>query len=336
MKNFKGAVKNDRNYIKDKALGRFEQKKYEEALKQIELLELQKQALMVLKTKPKDYGYQRIEQRASKSETTALVVLSDTHVDEIVNPSTVQGKNKYNPEIAKKRIEKFFQIIVDRVEKDRQDKRIDNLVLAILGDMISNNIHEELLENTAMRPMEAVRFVQDLLNSGLNFLKNYGGFKKIVVICKDGNHGRLTKKIHISTRTGNSVEWLMYHTLAQSHPDIEWIIEESLLTYYQIYGRKIRFHHGDSIKSGGGVGWIFPPMLRAIHQWDGDEPAYLSISGHFHAYHPGRRFIVNGSVIGYTPFAQAIRASAESPMQAYVLIDSKFGLTSQRPILLGE
>jgi hypothetical protein len=53
----------------------------------------------------------KIEKDKSKSETesTAVLVASDWHIEEIVNPETVNYLNEYNPDIAKQRAIKFWQ-----------------------------------------------------------------------------------------------------------------------------------------------------------------------------------------------------------------------------------
>lgn len=133
----------------------------------------------------------------------------------------------------------------------------------------------------------------------------------------------------------------MYHTLAALHPNIEFVIEEGYLTYYTVFNTKLRLHHGDWVKSGGGVGGIYPAMLRAIYQWNISEMANLSVCGHLHQYHTGTSagstpFIVNGSMIGYTAHSQVFRGSGEPPIQSFCLIDKKRGLTVQIPMLIGD
>jgi hypothetical protein len=43
---------------------------------------------------------------------------------------------------------------------------------------------------------------------------------------------------------------------------------------------------------------------------------------------------VNGSLIGYNAYALAIKASPEPPVQAFFLIDSRFGKTVVCPVIL--
>jgi hypothetical protein len=45
----------------------------------------------------------------------------------------------------------------------RKGIKIDTLVFAILGDMISGYIHDELVESNHLSPTQAVLFAQNLL-----------------------------------------------------------------------------------------------------------------------------------------------------------------------------
>jgi len=49
-----------------------------------------------------------------------------------------------------------------------------------------------------------------------------------------------------------------------------------------------------------------------------------------------RRFVVNGSLIGYNAFALSIKAEYEPPSQAFFLIDKKRFRSVTIPILFDE
>lgn len=308
-------------------------RKYKNALRDVARLEKELEASVSLSTPPSKRVIKKRRGHPNASNATAIAMASDWHVEEIVKPSTVQGRNKYNPDIAQERADRFWQKIVLLTARNRTDTTIENLVLILGGDFISGAIHEELLENTAMRPMEAILLAQDMLDSGLRFLKGHGGFKRIVVICKDGNHGRGTDKIRFASRTGNSLEWAMYQNLAKRHQDLEWVIEDSYLTYYTVYGKVLRVHHGDAIRYIGGVGGLEIPMKRAYYQWNMTDPADINLMGHYHSYMPGYN-TVNGSLIGYNAYAAANKFAYQPPMQAYLLLDADRGITVHSPILV--
>jgi hypothetical protein len=100
---------------------------------------------------------------------------------------------------------------------------------------------------------------------------------------------------------------------------------------------KIRFHHGDVLNYQGGIGGVTIPASRAIMNWDKDRKAYLDVFGHFHTLMldtGSHKFVLNGSVCGYSPFAVSIKAPYEEPKQAFFLIDKHRGKTISTPIFV--
>lgn len=271
------------------------------------------------------------------SEATANIIMSDLHIEEKVDPRTVNNLNEYNPQIAKDRISTLFNNGLRLIEIQRHGVKIDNLVLAVLGDLISGNIHDDIKENSYMSATEAILYVQDILISGINFLLKNGNFKKIYVICKYGNHSRTTIDKRFSTEYKTNYEWLLFHQVKKffdNNNRVEIIIPISYLYYFNIYSHVLRFHHGDGVLYQGGVGGITIPVNKAIAQWNKSQIAHLDIFGHFHQFFDGGNFIANGSCIGYNAYALKNKFSYEKPRQAFFLIDKKRGKTVVCPIYL--
>jgi hypothetical protein len=286
------------------------------------------QTVQTFKIRPQDPGW-------GKSEATAIALASDWHVGEVVQAKHVSGLNRYNPDIAKKRSEIFFRRIVRMLDKERQDVRIDTLILGLLGDFITGRIHEENLETTAMRPVDETMFAQELLASGIAFLHENTDLR-LVIPCHVGNHSRITTKVHSATETGNSLEFFMYKSLArhfQSHERIAFVVGEGYHGYVDCYGKTLRFHHGHAVNYGGGVGGLTIPLIKAIHSWNLTKQAHQDFMGHFHQYTPHRRFMVNGSMIGYSAYALRVKAEYEPPQQVFCLWDRDRGKTVTMPIL---
>lgn len=279
-----------------------------------------------------------IEEKISLNDTeaTAVVLASDWHLEETVNPATVNNMNKFTIDVAQKRVEQFFQNTLKLLKKEQQSTKIDTLVLALLGDFISGNIHEELLENCSMRPIDAIIFAENLIAGGIQFVLDNSSVN-LVIPCHVGNHTRITKKVHISTEKGNSLETFMYHHLQnhfKSNPRVKFLVSDGYLSYLTIYDFTIRFHHGHAIKYGGGVGGLTIPARKAVAQWQKIKPADLDCFGHFHQFFDGGNFICNGSLIGYNSFAIFIKGDYEKPKQAFFLVDKKRGMkTVVCPIL---
>jgi hypothetical protein len=275
-------------------------------------------------------------QNPEETEATAFAIASDWHVEETVDPKTVNGVNEFNLDIADARIAKFFRSILRLVEIERAGTKIDNLVLAMLGDFMTGYIHEELQESNGLSPTQTVLWLRQRIVAGIRLLVKNGGFKRIVVPCSIGNHGRTTKKMRHATAAANSFEWMMYHVMKDDVPEVEWQIADGYHNLIEVYGRIIRFHHGDNVMYQGGIGGLTIPMEKAIAGWNkGREIApYMDVFGHHHTRMENPRFISNSSLIGYGAFSLAIKAGFEQPSQTFFLLDSKRGRTGTFPIFL--
>jgi len=272
--------------------------------------------------------------RSGTSEATAVMCASDWHVEENVG-AEVSGLNHFNLEIARNRATRFFQKGLRLVNLLAQDIKIPQIVMPLLGDFITNDIHDT--DMNEVQPIAALIEAQNMIISGIEFLLAESNYN-LIIPCHSGNHARTTQKTRFASEHGHSLEHLMYLHLAtyfRDDPRVKFLIPEGMHSYVQIYDQTIRFHHGHAIKYGGGVGGIYIPVNKAIAQWNKGRHADLDVFGHFHQMRDGGNFICNGSLIGYNAFALSIKADFELPKQALFLIDKKRGRTCTWPILVG-
>lgn len=315
------------------------QKKYEELLKLFDLHKHQDSLIQQFRDNINLVQSEKIkvDKNNSKSESTCIIVASDLHYEETVDPDKVDQLNEYNPTIAKQRWEKLFQNAIKLVEIDRHGANIKQCVLSLTGDFINGYIHPEFIENNSMSPIEACIDVYQLLIQAIDFLVEHGGFEKIIVVTNIGNHGRTTDKMRISTAAENSYEYLIYNFLANhysNHKIVKFKITKGYFNWLNIYGYDIRFHHGENVRYAGGIMGLGVPINKAISQWDLSKVAYLDIMGHWHQRMSGKKFIVNGSIIGYNEYALSIKAGFEKPQQSFLLMHSKYGRTIEAPIFV--
>ena len=310
------------HFAEDKKIG---EKKYKDVLKKSEQLEKELQASIKIKAGIKPYKFEyKVSDR--KGESVAVVVASDWHIEETIKPETVNGLNQYTLSLAEQRTKQFFQNTLKLVQKEQNESKIETLVLALLGDFITGNIHEEFLETCSLRPMEAIIMAENLIIGGIDYLLENSDLK-LVIPCAVGNHTRITKQVHISTEQGNSLETFMYHHMRNHYKDnkrVTFMIAEGYLSYLTLWNFTICFQHGHAIKYGGGVGGLTIPMNKAMAQWEKLRHADLYVAGHWHTFFDGGNFIINGSMIGYNPFAIFIKANFERPKQAFFLINRKY------------
>lgn len=259
-------------------------------------------------------------------EATALACASDWHVEEEVRAEQVAGRNRYNLAIAERRMTRFFEAVRYSIAFNRQIFEIRDLLLWLGGDIITNYLREENVESNLLAPPRAIAFAVTNIVAGIRYLLEDGGLDLIRIPCIDGNHGRLVgkDKIKHSTRVANSLEWLMYTMIAREFADddrVEFEIAEGEIQYLDVYGRTVRFLHGDIVHYAGGVGGVTIPLMKAIARWDTTQRADLTVLGHFHQYMSTQDVIINGSLIGHSPYSVTIGARFEPPTQAFTILD---------------
>lgn len=304
----------------------------------IEELDSQLDVLSILKEQqPSSETYKVTSKKSKGDEAAAVLVVSDWHVEETVDPRTVSELNAFDLEIADKRIEKLTQTALRLTEIERGGTDIPILVLALLGDLMTGYIHEELREENSLSPTQTLLWLRERVSKMIKTLRDHGNFKEIVIPCSYGNHGRTTVKPRHSTAYKNSYEWLLYKILERDFTDgVKWIVGESYHTYLPVYDKVFRFHHGDSVRYQGGVGGLTIPLEKAIASWNKARIADLDIFGHWHTSQQNPKWISNGSLIGFNAYAVSIKASFELPQQTYFLFDKKRGRTGTWPVFLED
>jgi hypothetical protein len=267
--------------------------------------------------------------------STAVLVLTDWHVEETVDPATINGANEYNLAIAAKRATRVFQKTLELLEFSRKFHRIDHFVVPLLGDFITGYIHEELEESNGLSPTEATLFVQDLIVPGIELLSKEAGVKSIVVPTCFGNHGRTTKKKRVSTGHKNSYEWLMYHQMARylrRDPKVRFQIADGYHNWVDIQGHPYRLHHGDAINFQGGVGGISIPTNKKVAAWNTRKRAACDLFGHFHQARDWGSWVCCNCLIGYNAYAMALGAEWSPPSQTFMVVSEKYGRGLTMPV----
>lgn len=295
--------------------------KYSYLIKQNESLEKLLEATKTLK----DVNTYSIKNKDSYcGDATAFAILSDWHFWETVYPERVDNLNEYNTIIAHERANTCFQNIVRLLKREQRDSKIETLVVALLGDFVNGQINSGGDDNFGAVTHEAMD-VQNTICSGIEYiLKNTD--VNLVIPCTSGNHGRITEKVKVSNEAGHSIEYFMYHQMAnhfRNEKRVKFVITEGYFVYLDINDYVVRFHHGHNLKFNGGVGGIFIPANKAIAQWNKGRTANLDVFGHFHQVKDGGNFVSNGSLVGYNGYALSIKADYEKPKQVFFLVNHK-------------
>lgn len=228
---------------------------------------------------------------------TMVAVLTDTHVGERVFLNQVSGLNTYDLDIFSRRLSGWTQQVLNLAMYRRNICEVNELVVPMLGDMISGDIHEELarsnVDNCMIQMISAAHFIAQ----ALMYLAPH--FSSIRVPCVVGNHGRMTRKPPLKDKY---MDWdfLTYQWVAafcSKQQNISFIIPQSFAQIIEIYNRKVLLFHGDSVAGGGnsqsihkmigamrGVTQFRQALEAAVIEYDGSLSDNFTdvMLGHFH------------------------------------------------------
>lgn len=277
--------------------------------------------------------------RTKATAGTPTLFLSDIHFDEVVKPEQVDFVNEFNHEIAVKRIKHCFSRAITLLKDHFSLPRYDGMVVALGGDMLSGNIHEELAETNEQRILSSVLDLTDLLITGIGMCADE--FGKVFVPCVVGNHGRLHKKPRAKGRVRDNFEWLIYQYIAKyfaSDDRVTVMIPDSADAQFSIYDLNMLLTHGDQFKGGGGVSGVFAPLMTGMarkqkRQQSVKRPFDIMMMGHWHQYIHTESLLINGSVKGYDEFAYLMNFAYERPQQALFVAHPDKGCTFRMPVI---
>jgi len=194
---------------------------------------------------------------------TMVAVLTDTHVGERVFLNQMSGLNTYDLDIFSRRLSGWTQQVFNLAMYRRNICDVNELVIPMLGDMVSGDIHEELSRSNIDNCMMQMLSAAHLIAQALMYLAPH--FENVRVPCVVGNHGRMTKKPPMKDKY---MDWdyLTYQWIAafcKNQPNITFTIPKAFAQIIEVCGRKVLLFHGDSI-SGGGNSQSIHKMVGAM------------------------------------------------------------------------
>ena len=274
-----------------------------------------------------------------KHSATPVLMLSDLHLDEIVNPEEVQNINCYNREIAEMRLTKVVDNTVDVLKTYVSGLDFDGFVLALGGDIMTGNIHEELQITNHGTIMEGIVHWVPVIASAIEYIADEMDVP-LWIPCVRGNHDRYSKKKPSKQSAQESFSWIIYHWLAdhfRGDDRVEFAISPSADLSFPIYNTDFVLTHGDQFSGGGGIAGIYSPIMRGQYKKQQRNaslgtPFDCMIMGHFHQLIWGQKIIVNGSLKGYDEYAFDHNFEYEEAKQALWIVTPEHGITQQMPI----
>lgn len=282
-----------------------------------------------------------LSRRPKKTERTGTLwtVLSDLHLDEVVDPAEVDGRNAYDRVIAEQRMERYFAGVVRVARHYLTGLSYDGVVCALGGDLISGDIHEELSETNEGTALETVLHWTERLAAGIALLADEFGSVHVPVVV--GNHGRRTRKPRAKKRARDNFDWLIGQMLARhfaADGRVTFQIPDATDALVTSYDTTFLVTHGDQVSGGGGIGGIWPPIMRMVAKKRTRYEFDTLVCGHWHQLiqAPTAGLIVNGSIKGFDEYAAVSNFVPERAQQALWVVTPEHGTTFQAPVLVED
>lgn len=272
-----------------------------------------------------------------------VAFLSDTHYGETIDLGEMDGYNKYDLAIAEERTRRFFERIVWMARHRLTGVKYDGIVLALGGDLVSGDIHDELEQTNARTTYNTTIWAAERLVAGAELLAET--FGRVHVVSAPGNHGRDGKVPRYKGRSAHNADSHIARLMAlllAKRGDVTFTIPEALDATFSVYEWNFGLEHGDELMknfSGSAeIGWLGPLIRgtnRKINAYaaEGKRLDYcLWGHGHQQLPMPARGALGNGSLCGYNEFARGRKFRPEPPQQLLLVVDPTLGVTLPVPI----
>lgn len=282
----------------------------------------------------------RIPKSSKGHRGTLVAFASDLHYGEVVRAEEMGGYNAYNLAIAEQRTRRFFERTILVARAYLAGVSYDGIVLALGGDLVSGDIHDELTETNEVSTYETVEIALPWLKAGVEmFAEEFGN---VHVVSAPGNHGRNSRKPRSKKRADNNADTHLSRLLANQFDGVDGVtfdVPRSIDVDFDVYGYRFTMEHGDQAKGGDGqVGALGPvkrlTLRKQMQAAEEGHPFKYLLVGHFHQFVPAhpQGFVMNGSLKGYDEYARAWHFKPEPPQQALMVVTPEHGVSVTAPV----
>ena len=243
-----------------------------------------------------------------KSDKEMIVMLSDWHIGMQIDNQF----NKFNIEVAKERIGKLRERMMEKVEQDD----IGTVHIAQLGDLVNGSIHistrianeEDIIQQIIITANLLQEFVKPLIDKGINV-----EYYNII-----GNHGRVSPNKMETAGIDENFEKLLFTMMSTYYRECDNFhahdSKDGLITA-KIKNLDFCFAHGDFDK-GTGVIAKLPQLFGYVFDY--------VLTGHLHREsimdYGKTTHITNSALCGSDDYAMQLRLSSK-PSQKILVLD---------------
>jgi hypothetical protein len=239
----------------------------------------------------------------------AVLIISDMHCGQVVDPAELEHLSSYNPSILSSRL-KFLEMEVCRILSGRN---LSSLQILLGGDIAHGHLGHTLEDDLTIPIATQVDLAISLLFPFIARLSQLTPTLRVTGVA--GNHGRWPGMRKMPTdRRWSNLDTIIYQSLATicSHTDLQnvsWDDRISSRRVIEVGKFLIQLMHGDEVRGGSfcttGMGReVTNSTLRNLHAGRRAIDFYVMGDKHTPSTLPFGRgsFITNGSFVGVDGF----------------------------------
>lgn len=275
---------------------------------------------------------------SSKGKITESLVLmlSDGHHDQVVDPESVGGLEAHDLHTAARRAERYIDTVLNYTKGVLGSAyNYPEVYVLSLGDSTSGLIH-----NAVERSHFRNQFKNSLVIGQIHALmvkELAEHFPKVHFVSVSGNHGRMT---HSKEYTGPTNNWdYLIAEMVRQHcveiKNVDFTIPNSFSVNLAINGVGFNLAHGDDIKSSMGIPYYGierrTRRLQAMTQAAGIPPIRYHLMGHFHRASSlgdlNGEVLINGPWVACDPYSYNAFSGFSLPTQWMFSVHPNHGIT---------
>lgn len=274
--------------------------------------------------------------RHKGSPQSAVLMLSDTHIGQVIHANQTLGLGGYGFETFLRRLQRLEHSVFSILE-DHTTTPVPEIVVAILGDMLHGNLAH------AVEAGQVNTLFDQFYSAGhaiAQFLRNLSRLAPVRIYTAVGNHPRWAtqRKMPTDNRYSNLDHFLYAYlaALLRDVPTIQFNLNKQPSALFEVQGHQFFATHGDTFRGGDkvlgvpnhAIGRNVSAVTQNFSAAGKVLPNYYLI-GHLHRPislpTAAGEFLVNGGFPGVDGYALAEAFNHSKPSQRFFLVHPKFG-----------
>ena len=296
---FEDKIEESRLKLKNKELTKDNKELLEELERMNDFMDKYKDSFNI---QPKQIKTRKVFER--DEYITPVLTMSDWHIGSIIQPSYVNGINKYNLEIATNRITYATEKFINHY-KNMQNYEIDKIVVCCLGDLIQGELHGTTIEFGV--PRQVIE-AYNILSYQLKLIKEAFQDKEIEIYFVSGNHSYHRTNEHRYGKNFdvfyNSYESIIAHNLINEGYTVYTSEYNELVA--NINGLRLLIIHGNEHKVNiNNKNSIYNNLDKKKKQFMDFNNDYFDVclQGHLHQAYYSDTLIIADAPVGLDSYA---------------------------------